>query len=76
MTQFVVFYETHIKGPEEITQWLRAPAALTENLGSIPSTYTVGHSSSPRESNALLWSLKAPSTQVVYRHTCTQTIYT
>ena len=53
----------------ETAQQLRALATLPENLGSIPSFYTVAHNH-----EALLHPLQAPSTHivVVHRQTCRQ----
>lgn len=39
----VKFYGIHLEGSGEMTQWLTALAALTEDLGLSPSTYTVSH---------------------------------
>lgn len=40
-----------------MTQWLRAPAAILEDLGSVPSTHMATHNSSSRGSDPLQWPL-------------------
>jgi hypothetical protein len=56
-----------------VDQWLGILAALPEDLGSIPSTDMVSHSScnfSSRESKGFFWSPWAPGMHVLHRHTC------
>lgn len=38
-------HSEEICGAREMAQWLKVLAALTEDLGSVPSTDTVGHNS-------------------------------
>lgn len=58
-----------------MAQQLRALAVLAENLGLVPSTYSVAHNyvfnSSSRRANNVFWPLRVPSMRLV--HTCIQT---
>ena len=59
--------------------WLRALAALSEDLHLVPSIHmvvTVMCKSSSRVSNAIFWPRQAPGRQVMYRHTHKQSTHT
>ena len=63
----------------EMAQWLRALAALLEDLGSIPSTHITAYTacdSTSREPNPHFWPLLASGTHVVHKYTCRQDIHT
>lgn len=57
---FYIFlsFKVSLWGPREITQWLRALAALSENLSSLPKIHMVAaiSNSSSRGSDAPFWS--------------------
>ena len=58
----------------EMAQWLRALAALREDLGSIPSTHKAAHSC-PRRLATFFWPPWALHA-CVYGHVCQQNICT
>ena len=47
------------RGSGEMTQWLGPLAALLEDQGLIPRTYTVAHKSSPSECSIVFWPWQA-----------------
>lgn len=73
MTVSTACTKTSWRGEREDGSAVKSIGILPEDLGSVPNTCMVAHSSShssSRRPNTFFWALQVPGTHVVYRHVC------